>query len=100
MDLPFAPDTTENAVHASASPFEGLAERMNWMEADPKSDSFGAALLAADVPAATIRSWCKDPRVALGGGAEGSVFDAFEDLDAQACVDKAVALERVDAFGE
>ena len=58
------------------------------------------ALLAADVPAATIRSWCKDPRVALGGGAEGSVFDAFEDLDAQACVDKAVEIERVDAFGE
>ena len=24
LGLPFAPDTTENAVHASASPFEGL----------------------------------------------------------------------------
>ena len=100
LGLPFAPDTTENAVHASASPFEGLAERMNWLEAEPKSDSFGAALLAADVPAATIRSWCKDPRVALGGGAEGSVFDAFEDLDAEECLKKAVAIERVDAFGE
>ena len=60
----------------------------------------GAALLAADVPAATIRSWCKDPRVALGGGAEGSVFDAFEDLDATECLAKAVEIERVDAFGE
>ncbi len=100
LGLPFAPDTTENAVHASASPFEGLAERMNWLEAEPKSDSFGAALLAADVPAATIRTWCKDPRVALGGGAEGSVFDAFEDLDAQECLKKAVEIERVDAFGD
>ena len=23
---------TDNGVHASASPFEGLAERMNWLE--------------------------------------------------------------------
>ena len=59
-----------------------------------------SALLAADVPAATIRSWCKDPRVTLGNGAEGSVFDAFEDLDAEECLKKAVAIERVDAFGE
>ena len=73
---------------------------MNWLEAEPKSDSFGAALLAADVPAATIRSWANDPRVALGGGAEGSVFDAFEDLDAEECLKKAVAIGRVDAFGE
>ena len=35
-----------------------------------------------------------------GGGAEGSVFDAFEDLDAQECLKKAVEIERVDAFGE
>ena len=38
--------------------------------------------------------------MALGGGAEGSVFDAFEDLDATECLAKAVEIERVDAFGE
>ncbi len=73
---------------------------MNWLEAEPKSDSFGGALIEAGVPLSTIRSWANDPRVALGGGAEGSVFDAFEDLDATECLAKAVEIERVDAFGE
>ena len=58
------------------------------------------ALIEAGVPLSTIRSWANDPRVALGGGAEGSVFDAFEDLDATECLAKAVEIERVDAFGE
>jgi len=28
--LKYEPNTGDNCVHASASPFEGLAERMNW----------------------------------------------------------------------
>lgn len=31
----------DNGVHASASPFEGLAERMNWLEQPMESDAFG-----------------------------------------------------------
>merc|ERR1712226_1696087 len=31
LGLAAAPNTSENCVHASASPFEGLAERMNWL---------------------------------------------------------------------
>ena len=34
-------------MHASASPFEGLAERANWLEAEIKDDAFGKQLLAA-----------------------------------------------------
>ena len=100
LGLEFKPDTTENAVHASASPFEGLAERMNWLEADPVEDSFGGALVRAGVPLSTLRKWSNDPRVALGDGARGSLFDAFEDLDCRNCIDRAVALEQVDAFGK
>lgn len=33
------PDTGDNCVHASASPFEGLAERMNWLKKDPETVS-------------------------------------------------------------
>ena len=66
---------------------------------EPKSDSFGAAL-SRPTSRRHDPGRCKDPRVALGGGAEGSVFDAFEDLDAQECLKKAVEIERVDAFGE
>ena len=35
LGLGFVPNVGENSVHASASPFEGLAERMNWLQADP-----------------------------------------------------------------
>ena len=31
LGLPGQPNTGNNGVHASASPFEGLAERVNWL---------------------------------------------------------------------
>lgn len=34
LGLAYEPNTGDNCVHASASPFEGLAERMNWLKAD------------------------------------------------------------------
>ena len=37
----------DNAVHASASPFEGLAERTNWLGVAIADDPFGKVLLAA-----------------------------------------------------
>ena len=50
-------------VHASASPFEGLAERTNWLGVAIADDSFGKALLAAGVPEETIKKWSSDPQV-------------------------------------
>lgn len=41
LGLPAAPNVTDNGVHASASPFEGLAERMNWLERPLTKDTFG-----------------------------------------------------------
>jgi nucleoside diphosphate kinase len=35
------PNVGDNGVHASASPFEGLFERMNWVGAEIESDGFG-----------------------------------------------------------
>ena len=91
----------DNAVHASASPFEGLAERTNWLGASIGSDPFGKALLAAGVPEATIQKWSSDPQVTYDsatakatGKAKGSIFDALEDLDYQACIDKCVAISK------
>jgi len=89
----------DNAVHASASPFEGLAERTNWLASSISDDSFGKALLARGVPEATIKKWSSDPQVKYDadtaketGKAKGSIFDALEDLDYQACIDKCVAI--------
>ena len=37
----------DNAVHASASPLEGMAERTNWLGVAIADDPFGKVLLAA-----------------------------------------------------
>jgi hypothetical protein len=36
LGLEYEPNVGDNGVHASASPFEGLAERMNWLKASPQ----------------------------------------------------------------
>jgi len=77
----------ENSVHASASPFEGLAERMNWLHADPANDVFGKKLVEAGVPVEVIKEWSVDPQV------KGkSIFDQLEDMDAAECLQKIVEL--------
>lgn len=53
----------DNGVHASASPFEALAERMNWVGAKLEEDAFGAAMIKAGIPVDTIMAWTKDPQV-------------------------------------
>ena len=87
LGLGFVPNVGENSVHASASPFEGLAERMNWLKVQPEADAFGQRLVKAGVPVDTIRAWSVDPQVA-----GKSIFDTLEDLDSAACVAKAAAL--------
>jgi hypothetical protein len=80
----------DNGLHASASPFEALAERMNWLGVGAEGDAFGAALLRGGVSAATIAAWSKDPQV---GGK--SLFDQLEDLDAAPCLAKAQQLAKL-----
>ena len=58
-----SPSPRPDQVHASASPFEGLAERTNWLGVAIADDSFGKALLAAGVPEETIKKWSSDPQV-------------------------------------
>ena len=88
LGLAAEPDVGDNGVHASASPFEALAERLNWCGASLASDPFGAALLAAGLPRRALDAWTVDPQVLLpgGNGKTGSLFDALEDLSAPECV--------------
>jgi hypothetical protein len=44
LGLDTKPDTGNNGLHASASPLEGLAERMNWLGVNLEDDDFGKAL--------------------------------------------------------
>jgi nucleoside diphosphate kinase len=78
LGLTEEPNVGLNGVHASASPFEAMAEINNWLETPVPEIAFGAGLLAAGVPAATVEAWTVDPVVPLGGGAKGSLFDAVE----------------------
>lgn len=89
LGLQAQPNVGDNGVHASASPFEGLAERANWLKANIATDPFGKKLIAAGISKATIEQWSVDPQV------KGkSLFDSLEDLDSDACIAKAVELNK------
>lgn len=93
LGLSAEPNVGNNGVHASASPFEGLAERMNWLQTQCSSDSYCKALVRAGMTEDNIRKWSVDPQVITEGGKTGSLFDAVEDLDAGACRDKLKRLQ-------
>lgn len=93
LGLAAEPDTGDNGVHASASPFEGLVEKGNWLGVKVHEDALGKALLAAGIGPATIDAWKSDPAVDFGGS-KRSLFDLFEDLDAGDVVLKAVQIAR------
>ena len=86
LGLKNKPNTGDNGVHASASPFEALAERANWLGAKIESDPFGKGMLAAGMSKELIKKWSGDTQISVEGetapGEKMSVFDALEDLDA------------------
>ena len=63
LGLGAEPNTGDNGVHASASPFEGLAERNNWLGVPLAKDAYGAALIDAGVPQGLLAEWSVDPQV-------------------------------------
>lgn len=87
LGLKSQPNTGDNGVHASASPFEGLGERLNWLGVSLEEDPYGKVLLEAGINDTTIHDWTRDPQVTLPDGTKGSLFDALEDLDARDCLD-------------
>jgi len=89
LGLAFRPNVGDNGVHASASPFEALAERMNWLGADCKTDYFGKHMLDAGISQKTINEWSVDPQVVYGAknmSIKASLFDSVEDTDADQCL--------------
>jgi hypothetical protein len=94
LGLASEPNVGDNGVHASASPFEALAERLNWVGATLETDPFGKAMLASGIPKDTIMAWTKDPQVPFEGK-KASLFDLLEDLDYDECLSKAQAIAGV-----
>ena len=101
LGLDAEPNKGLNGVHASASPFEGLSEKTNWLGKKIKDDPFGAALLKAGLKKKVILDWCKDPRLKLEAdskvklGSVGSVFDELEDNDVAECFQKLTELKEL-----
>lgn len=87
LGLKSKPNKSDNGVHASASPFEGLVEKMNWMGKEPQNDDFGKEVLRKRVSKKKLKQWSLDPRVNLPNGSVGSLFDSLEDLDASDCLE-------------
>jgi len=86
LGLKSEPNTGDNGVHASASPFEALSERVNWLGNRIDRDPFGKVLLKAGITVSTIRDWCKDPQVTFGPlPMTKSLFDTLEDTDSDWC---------------
>lgn len=95
LGLKAEPNKGDNGVHASASPFEGLAEEMNWLQTSIANHPLGSALLDEGMKEPRITEWSRDPQVKLQDGSKGSVFDALEDLDVNPCFLKLVALNNI-----
>lgn len=97
LGLKSKPDTGDNGVHASASPFEAMAERINWLGVTMEDDSFGRAMLAKGLPKAKIEEWAGDAQVSVEGetkaGKTMSVFDALEDMDADTSLAKVAKIQ-------
>jgi len=88
LALESEPNMGDNGIHASASPFEGLAEKANWLGHSLQDDLLGSALVKAGVSLDTIQEWTTDPVVSFDGKKQ-SLFDLLEDVDVQPCIEKA-----------
>ena len=92
LGLAAEPNTENNGVHASASPFEALAERANWL-----GMPFGVRQLRSSdaghrsATLTTIKAWCDDPAVPHQNKAQ-SLFDLVEDLDSRDCLRKSASI--------
>jgi len=84
LGLEAQPDNTDNAVHASAGPLEGLKERMTWLgfplEADPTGKFLCELAVWDEAKRDVLRGMLDNPTVAARGGT-GKAFDLTEDTD-------------------
>jgi Ca2+-binding EF-hand superfamily protein len=78
LGLAEQPNVSDNGVHASAGPVEGLAERITWTGATVEGDSFGKQLLGAGFTEEQIKGWLGNPTATLKGKT-APIFDLLED---------------------
>ena len=87
LQLPSPLDENNNAIHASASAFEALVERTQWLDAPTFSDPLGYSLNILGVTPSLLNEWFQNP-VVKGK----AVFDHFRDLGCKESIDVAYKL--------
>ncbi|PWU89673.1 Flagellar Member 1 [Trypanosoma cruzi] len=80
LGLPQEPDGVDNGFHASASPIEGLADRVAWLGTSVEDDVFGRLLIQGGVSAEYLRTLLRNPLVRHRDEPVDAVGDVFEKL--------------------
>jgi hypothetical protein len=87
----------DNAVHASASPFEALREISLWgkfLNKDYKSEPLYKALIVNGINEQIINNWFDNPLI-LSDGKDVRLFDRLENLDFQETIDYLTNLQTI-----
>lgn len=95
LGLEEEPNYSNNGVHASAGPIEGLHERLLWFGTKLEEDPFGKALLQAKVDPDIIETFLKNKTVTLYGHTD-TTFNFTEELDSTDCIRHALDLQKED----
>ena len=82
-----APNIQDNCVHGSASAFEAFVERTIWLHVPYDSDPFAKKLMASGITLQCLREWAINPVIA-----GKKVFQHFENLGTDECIEKALEL--------
>lgn len=82
LEMPSPPNLWHNGVHASASAFEGLTERLRWKKgAMLYTDPLGSRLLTARIKSTQITEWTHNPTL------EGRpLFDQLQLMNSADCM--------------
>lgn len=92
LGLTGEPDFQDNCVHGSASAFEALVEKANWLQRSISIDTLCLRLIEHHVPYSVIKKWAKNPIVK-----EKRVFDHMENKGTTACLE---VFKNIFAIGE
>jgi len=99
------PDRNNNAVHASASPLQGLIERCNWLPREVRDDEYGQILLRKGIPEPIILSWFKNSRVNHPSSQPGEamqsreIFDIVKGMNTGECTKSLLRIYDNELFG-
>ena len=80
--LQFRPTMSDNGVHASAGPIEGMRERMVWAGIAPEESELGRALLNKGITREELDQLLENGETVFRGK-KGPVFDITEDCDTE-----------------